>query len=109
MRTNQFGYLPNLLNLDVEYCKVRRVPALAFSGLSGLRDLEVTTHNSDWSAMVLELEPGLVTNAISVFEKIIDLPGGQINGLSLGQLRFEIIPPVNTIGLSLGPIRGFLS
>ena len=69
MRTNQFGYLPNLLNLDVEYCKVRRVPALAFSGLSGLRDLEVTTHNSDWSAMVLELEPGLVTNAISVLKK----------------------------------------
>ena len=67
MRTNQFGYLPNLLNLDVEYCKVRRVPALAFSGLSGLRDLEVTTHNSDWSAMVLELEPGLVT--ISVLKK----------------------------------------
>ena len=65
LRTNQFGYLPNLVNLDVEYCKVRRVPALAFSGLSGLRDLDVTTHNSDWSAMVLELEPGLVTNAIS--------------------------------------------
>ena len=79
MRTNQFGYLPNLLNLDVEYCKVRRVPALAFSGLSGLRDLEVTTHNSDWSAMVLELEPGLVTNTISEFKKIIDLPEGQIN------------------------------
>ena len=56
LRTNHFGYLPNLRRLDLEFCKIRKIPALAFSGLSGLRDLSIQTHNSEWSAMVLELE-----------------------------------------------------
>jgi Leucine-rich repeat (LRR) protein len=39
--------------LDLDSCKIRRIPALAFSGLSGLKELNIRTHNSDWSAMVL--------------------------------------------------------
>ena len=41
LRTNHFGYLAGLRTLGLEYCKIRRLPALGFSGLSGLRDLEV--------------------------------------------------------------------
>ena len=33
LRTNHFGYLPNLDILQLEYCKIRRIPSLAFSGL----------------------------------------------------------------------------
>lgn len=61
LRTNHFGYLPNLRRLDLEFCKVRRVPSLAFSGLSGLRELTLRTRNSEWSAMVMELEKDALT------------------------------------------------
>ena len=61
LRTNHFGYLPNLAILQLEYCKIRRIPSLAFSGLSGLRDLVIRTHNSEWSAMVMELEADAFT------------------------------------------------
>ena len=47
--------------LDLESCKIRRIPALAFSGLSGLKELNVRTHNSDWSAMVMEVETDAFT------------------------------------------------
>ena len=61
LRTNHFGYLPSLRRLDLEYCKIRRVPSLAFSGLSGLRELALRTRNSEWSAMVMELEKDALT------------------------------------------------
>ncbi len=61
LRTNHFGYLPNLHSLGLEFCKIRRIPSLAFSGLSGLHDLVIRTHNSEWSAMVMELESDAFT------------------------------------------------
>ena len=61
LRTNHFGYLPNLASLNLEYCKIRKIPSLAFSGLSGLRDLVIRTHNSEWSAMVMEIEADAFT------------------------------------------------
>ena len=61
LKINHFGYLPNLRKLDLNFCKIRRVPALAFSGLSGLQELNIQTHNSEWSAMVIELEQDAFT------------------------------------------------
>ena len=66
LRTNHFGYLPNLQSLSLEFCKIRRIPSLAFSGLSGLRDLVIRTHNSEWSAMVMELESDAFTGLNSL-------------------------------------------
>ncbi len=56
LRTNHFGHLANLRKLTLDSCKIRRVPSLAFSGLSGLKSLELRSRNSEWSAMVMELE-----------------------------------------------------
>ena len=64
LRTNHFGYLPNLQSLSLEFCKIRRIPSLAFSGLSGLQELVIRTHNSEWSAMVMELESDAFTGKI---------------------------------------------
>eukprot|EP00095_Tigriopus_kingsejongensis_P011078 maker-scaffold23_size669530-snap-gene-5.24 protein:Tk11078 transcript:maker-scaffold23_size669530-snap-gene-5.24-mRNA-1 annotation:"toll " len=61
LKTNHFGYLPELEALDLEFCKIRRVPSLAFSGLSNLRSLSLCTHNSEWSAMIMELEKDALT------------------------------------------------
>ena len=46
LRTNHFGYLSGLKTLGLEFCKIRRIPALAFSGLSGLQHLEVSPSGS---------------------------------------------------------------
>ena len=56
LRKNHFGYLPNLRTLQLVNCKIRTIPALAFSGLSGLVELNVETRNSEWSSMVMEVE-----------------------------------------------------
>jgi Leucine-rich repeat (LRR) protein len=61
LRTNHFGYLPQLKRLTLDSCKIRRVPGLAFSGLSGLKSLDLRSRNSEWSAMAMELEKDALT------------------------------------------------
>lgn len=50
-----------MINLELEFCKIRKVPSLAFSGLSNLESLTICTHNSEWSAMMMELEKDAFT------------------------------------------------
>ncbi|XP_037034178.1 toll-like receptor Tollo [Bradysia coprophila] len=52
-----FRTLRNLQELNIEYCKIRYVPSMALRGLRDLRTLSLRTHNTDWSAMNLELHP----------------------------------------------------
>jgi Leucine-rich repeat (LRR) protein len=66
LRTNHFGYLNQLRSLQVDACKVRRVPALAFSGLSALTSLTLNTGNAEVSSMVMEVEPDAFTGLNSV-------------------------------------------
>ncbi len=89
LRTNHFGYLPDLRSLSLEFCKIRRIPSLAFSGLSGLRDLELRTHNSEWSAMVMELE----SDAFTGLE-------GSLKSLNLTQNNLWSFPGSALCGLS---------
>lgn len=49
--------LRRLKDLRIEYCKIRYVPAAVFTPLRDLRRLSLRSHNSDWSAMTLELHP----------------------------------------------------
>ena len=56
LRKNHFGHLPNLRTLQLVNCKIRKIPSLAFTGLSGLVELNVETRNSEWSSMVMEME-----------------------------------------------------
>ncbi|XP_057335576.1 toll-like receptor Tollo [Microplitis mediator] len=53
--TNFLGACKNLRTLDVEKCKVRYVPAGAFSALKTLQLLTLQSFNNDWSGMTLEL------------------------------------------------------
>jgi Leucine-rich repeat (LRR) protein len=56
VQVNHFGNLPSLVDLDVEFCKVRNLPARSFSGLRNLERLSLQSHNSDWSTVILELD-----------------------------------------------------
>ncbi|XP_041980017.1 toll-like receptor 6 [Aricia agestis] len=45
----------NLRDLVIDKCKIRQIPARAFENFKDLKSLHVTTQNSDWSAMTMEL------------------------------------------------------
>ncbi|XP_044738944.1 toll-like receptor 6 [Chrysoperla carnea] len=49
--------LRRLRDLTIEYCKIRHIPESVLSTLHELRHLSLRSHNSDWSAMSLELHP----------------------------------------------------
>lgn len=51
------GALRNLKDLKIEYCKIRYVPSMVMRALRDLKTLSLRTHNTDWSAMNLELHP----------------------------------------------------
>ncbi|RZF40048.1 hypothetical protein LSTR_LSTR002451 [Laodelphax striatellus] len=47
--------LKSLRELQLEYCKIRFVPAAVLRESRDLRSLTLRTHNTDWSAMTMEL------------------------------------------------------
>lgn len=107
LRTNHFGYLPNLQTLSLEFCKIRRIPSLAFSGLSGLRQLVIRTHNSEWSAMVMEMESDAFTGLNSLrtlnmtMNNLWSVPTNTFCGLSsLSELNLSAnyLQDVNELG-----------
>lgn len=64
LRTNHFGYLPQLRKLSIQSCLVKKIPALAFSGLSGLQDLQFVNNggqNEEAAKIILEVEADAFT------------------------------------------------
>ena len=65
LRTNHFGYKPHLNKLSIESCLVKKMPALAFSGLSGLHGLNfvnnVRQQGNNEAKVILEIEPDAFT------------------------------------------------
>lgn len=47
--------LGKLRDLVIDRCKLRQIPARAFESFKDLKRLHVTTYNSEWSAMTMEL------------------------------------------------------
>lgn len=52
-----FSTLRYLKDLRVDYCKIRNIPASVLPALRHLKHISLRSHNSDWSAMTLELHP----------------------------------------------------
>uniref|UniRef100_A0A0K2TAB3 Tolllike receptor 6 [Tribolium castaneum] n=1 Tax=Lepeophtheirus salmonis TaxID=72036 RepID=A0A0K2TAB3_LEPSM len=68
LKSEHFGNLPSLEDLTIEYCKIRRLPPRAFSGLSSLKRLSIQTHNSEWSSVLMEMESHSLFNLNKVEE-----------------------------------------
>ncbi|CAB3226682.1 unnamed protein product [Arctia plantaginis] len=47
--------LSKLRDLMIDKCKIRQIPERAFESFKDLKHLHVTTYNSEWSAMTMEL------------------------------------------------------
>ncbi|TRY62943.1 hypothetical protein TCAL_07279 [Tigriopus californicus] len=56
LKSEQFGNLPFLESLDIQFCKLRQVPSRTFSGLTNLRQLTIQSHNSEWSSVLMEVD-----------------------------------------------------
>ena len=56
LRSDHFGSLLELETLSIEYCKIRTLPPRSFVGLSSLQHLSIETFNSEWSAILLDID-----------------------------------------------------
>jgi Leucine-rich repeat (LRR) protein len=86
VRPDQFGRLPHLTSLSLEFCKIRQLPSSSFSGLRGLRSLSLRGHNSEWGASSLTLQ--LAGDSFKGLEMLetLDLSDNNIWGLPTGSL-----------------------
>lgn len=60
--------LGKMRDLVIDKCKIRQVPARAFENFKDLKRLHVTTHNSEWSAMTMELNEQAFTGLNELIE-----------------------------------------
>ncbi|KAF2880127.1 hypothetical protein ILUMI_26047 [Ignelater luminosus] len=70
LNAGSFRPLVELRELSIEYCKIGNLSDGAFRGLKELRNLTVRTHNTDWSAMTLEVSPGVFTDELRLLERL---------------------------------------
>ncbi|KAG7205305.1 hypothetical protein KM043_007310 [Ampulex compressa] len=70
LSAGSFRPLVELRELVIEYCKIGNLSDDAFRGLRELRNLTVRTHNTDWSAMALEVSAGAFTAELRQLEKL---------------------------------------
>ena len=102
LRTNHLGYLPHLKHLHIEGCLVKKVPSLAFSGLSGLHELNFVQNGgqSEEVKIILEVE----TDA---FTGLNDLRGLNFSGNNLWSLPKGIFCSLDNL-IELDLSRNFI-
>lgn len=81
LSAGSFKPLVELRELSIEYCKIGNLSDGAFKGLKELRNLTVRTHNTDWSAMTLDVSPNAFTEELRQLER-----------LDLGENNMWILP-----------------
>ncbi|CAH0552815.1 unnamed protein product [Brassicogethes aeneus] len=70
LSAGSFKPLVELRELVIEYCKIGNLSDGAFKGLKELRNLTVRTHNTDWSAMTLEVSPNAFSEELRLLERL---------------------------------------
>lgn len=87
---NFLGNLNSLLKLSIEYCKIKYIPATAFSNMKVLKSLSLSTHNIDWSVMNLELHP-------ESFRGLTELKEMHLADNNIWSLPNEVFCPLYTL------------
>uniref|UniRef100_A0A6V7LC47 TIR domain-containing protein n=1 Tax=Bracon brevicornis TaxID=1563983 RepID=A0A6V7LC47_9HYME len=85
LSAGSFRPLVELRELVIEYCKIGNLSDDAFKGLKELRNLTVRTHNTDWSAMALDVSTRAFTEELSKLERL-DLGENNMWNLPEGSL-----------------------
>ncbi|KAJ9578344.1 hypothetical protein L9F63_005436, partial [Diploptera punctata] len=102
LSSGSFRPLVELRDLAIEYCKIGNLSAGAFRGLRELRNLTVRTHNTDWSAMTLEVDPDAFTEELGFLERL-DL--GENNMWSLPEGTFCPLHSLEILNLTRNRLR----
>ena len=83
MSSDHFGQLHQLEELRIQYCKLRHLPAAAFSGLTNLKTLEIHSHNDDWSSVLMDVTKDTFQKLVNLrhlnlaFNNLWSLPSGK--------------------------------
>lgn len=80
-----FRQLIELRELTIEYCKIGNISDGTFTGLRELKNLTIKTHNTDWSAMSLEITPTAFSRDVQNLERL-DLSENNMLSLPEGAL-----------------------
>ena len=81
LRSDHFGSLDSLANLEISFCKLRTLPPRTFVGLQGLTSLKIHTHNKDWTS--LQMQPD--------YESLVGLE--KLHSLDMQLNNLHHIPP----------------
>ena len=113
LRSRHFGELPSLEELDVEFCKIRQLPAQSFSGLSNLRRLSLQSHNSERGSGMMEVHVHSLRNLDKIEElnlshnNLWSLPSGVLCDLpKLREVNFSRNHLLDVSDLSLSGADG---
>ncbi|CAK1585527.1 unnamed protein product [Parnassius mnemosyne] len=94
--SGKINNLSKLRDLVIDKCKIRQIPARAFENFKDLKRLHVTTHNSEWSAMTMELHE----HAFSGLNELIELDLSDNNVWSTNTETFCWLFSLKTLNLS---------
>ena len=84
LKSEHFGKLPMLEELDIEFCKIRHLPPRTFAGLSHLKELSIQSHNSEWTSILMDIDS-------NSFQKVETLEGINLANNNLWSI------PINTL------------
>ncbi len=70
--------------VQVDYCKIRAMPAQAFIGIDGLKSLAIRSHNSEWSSVLMDVNADTFAK-LNLLESL-DLSNNNIWSLPAGAL-----------------------
>jgi Leucine-rich repeat (LRR) protein len=109
LRSDHFGSLSKLSELEISFCKLRTLPPSLFVGLGTLTSLVIHTHNKDWTS--LQMEPDY--EALVGLERLqsLDMRQNNLHKLPSGffcplknvghvDMSFNAIADLNLLGLS---------
>ncbi|XP_019868180.1 toll-like receptor Tollo [Aethina tumida] len=106
LSAGSFKPLVELRELVIEYCKIGNLSDGAFKGLKELRNLTVRTHNTDWSAMTLDVSPNAFSEELRLLERL-DL--GENNMWSLPEGVFCPLYSLEVLNLTRNRLRDISS
>ncbi|CAB3375489.1 Hypothetical predicted protein [Cloeon dipterum] len=101
LSTDSFRPLVELRELSIEFCKLGSLPSGAFRGLKRLRALSLRTHNTDWSAMALEL----AQDAFTELPQLTALDLSENNMWTLPKGVFCPLTALRTLNLTRNRLR----
>ena len=100
LNPGHLGRLPRLEDLQLDFCKVRQIPAETFAGLSNLKRLSLNSHNSEWSSILIDLDP----RSLAGLSSLLDLNLAFNNLWSLPRDLLTSVPLLKALNVSFNHI-----